>query len=57
MKRPPSNPEFARFTDAMRQIMTVPKTAIQTKKREPKAPASSSASASPVPPVSPKRVN
>jgi len=29
MKKPPDNPEFARFTDAMRHIMTVPKTAIQ----------------------------
>jgi hypothetical protein len=29
MKKPPDNPEFARFTDAMRHIMTVPKTAIR----------------------------
>jgi hypothetical protein len=29
MKKPPDNPEFARFTQAMRHIMTVPKTAIR----------------------------
>jgi hypothetical protein len=29
MKKPPDNPEFARFTDAMKTIMKVPKTAIQ----------------------------
>lgn len=29
MKKPPDNPEFARFTEAMRHIMTVPKTAIR----------------------------
>ena len=40
MKRPPNNPEFARFTEAMRTIMTVPKSAIQTEKRKPKASAS-----------------
>jgi hypothetical protein len=28
MKKPPDNPEFARFTEAMRHIMTVPKSAI-----------------------------
>jgi hypothetical protein len=28
MKRPPSDPEFVRFTEAMRQIMKVPKTEI-----------------------------
>jgi hypothetical protein len=35
MKKPPDNPEFARFTDAMKTIMKVPKTAVQ--KLEPKA--------------------
>jgi len=29
MKKPPDNPEFARFTEAMKTIMKVPKTAIQ----------------------------
>jgi hypothetical protein len=29
MKKPPDNPEFARFTAAMQTIMKVPKTAIQ----------------------------
>ena len=28
MKKPPDNPEFARFTEALQHIMTVPKTAI-----------------------------
>jgi len=36
MKRPPSNPEFARFTEAMRRIMTVPKTDIQAAMAEEK---------------------
>jgi hypothetical protein len=29
MKKPPDNPEFARFTQAMRHIMGVSKTAIK----------------------------
>jgi len=29
MKKPPDNPEFARFTAAMQTIMKVPKTSIQ----------------------------
>jgi hypothetical protein len=29
MKKPPSNPEFARFTDAMRTIMGVSKAELQ----------------------------
>jgi len=29
MKPPPDNPEFAKFTEAMRRIMKVPKTEIQ----------------------------
>jgi hypothetical protein len=37
MKKPPDNPEFARFTEAMRKIMTVPKSAIQAEKRKPKS--------------------
>jgi hypothetical protein len=55
MKRPPNNPEFAKFTEAMRTIMTVPKADIQEalkrEKRKPKA------SASRVSAVPPKRVN
>jgi hypothetical protein len=34
MKKPPDNPEFARFTEAMRHIMTVPKTAIRDREEE-----------------------
>lgn len=44
MKRPPDNPEFERFTDAMRHLMKVSKADIQqelkAKKRKPKASAS-----------------
>jgi hypothetical protein len=29
MKKPPNNPEFARFTEAMKTIMKVPKTVVQ----------------------------
>jgi hypothetical protein len=36
MKKPPDNPEFVRFTDAMRHIMTVPKTAIRERDEEEK---------------------
>jgi hypothetical protein len=35
MKKPPDNPEFAKFTAAMQTIMKVPKKAIQ-KGTEPK---------------------
>jgi len=35
MKKPPENPEFAKFTEAMRVIMKVPKTAVQTGKKQP----------------------
>jgi hypothetical protein len=35
MKKPPDNPEFARFTAAMQTIMKVPKTAIPTRKERP----------------------
>ncbi len=35
MKKPPDNPEFAKFTDAMRTIMKVPKTAVKTEKKRP----------------------
>jgi hypothetical protein len=44
MKRPPSDPEFERFTDAMRHIMRVSKADIRdelkAKKRKPKTSAS-----------------
>jgi hypothetical protein len=35
MKKPPESPEFAKFTEAMRVIMKVPKTAVQTEKKRP----------------------
>jgi hypothetical protein len=38
MKKPPDNPEFARFTAAMQTIMKVPKTAIQKEKIHPTKP-------------------
>ena len=51
MKQPPDNPEFARFTDAMRHIMRVSKVDIQqelkAKKRKPKTSASRVLGASP----------
>ncbi len=51
MKRPPSDPEFVRFTDAMRTIMRVSKADIQqelkTKKRKPKTSASRAVATSP----------
>jgi hypothetical protein len=44
MKPPPNNPEFARFTDAMRTIMKVSKADVnkgaETEKRKPKTSAS-----------------
>jgi hypothetical protein len=45
MKTPPNNPEFARFTDALRHMLKVPKTEMNRrieagKKRKPKASAS-----------------
>jgi len=49
MKTPPSDPEFARFTDAMRTIMAVPKTAIQKDIRPKKKGKRTKTSASPVP--------
>jgi hypothetical protein len=54
MKRPPSNPEFARFTDAMRGIMKVSKTELnariaETKKGKPEPSASPASPASPSP--------
>ena len=35
MKKPPDNPEFAKFTEAMRVIMKVPKTVVQADKKRP----------------------
>lgn len=37
MKKPPSNPEFARFTVAMQTIVSVSKTEIQRRMEEEKA--------------------
>jgi hypothetical protein len=55
MKKPPNNPEFARFTDAMRSILKVSKTELnrrlEAEKRKPKA------SASPSSDVQSKRAN
>jgi hypothetical protein len=55
MKRPPSDPEFARFTDAMRAIMRVSKADVRdelkAKKRKPRASASA---VSRVPAANPK---
>jgi len=34
MKTPPDNPEFARFTDAMRHIMSVSKTTLREREEE-----------------------
>jgi hypothetical protein len=52
MKPPPDNPEFARFTEAMRTIVKVSKTElnnrIEAARRKPKT------SASPVPAAVPK---
>jgi hypothetical protein len=31
MKPPPDNPEFDKFTDALRKIVSVPKTTVQVK--------------------------
>jgi hypothetical protein len=35
MKKPPDSPEFARFTEAMRVIMKVPKAVVQAGKKRP----------------------
>jgi hypothetical protein len=37
MKRPPNNPEFAKFTEAMRTIMGVSKTELQERLKAEKA--------------------
>ncbi len=51
MKRPPNDPEFAHFTDAMRTIMKVSKADIQKamkeEKRKPRASASRAVAPSP----------
>jgi len=47
MKRPPDNPEFARFTRAMRHIMGVSKTELQRRMEEEKKGKQPKASASP----------
>ena len=51
MKKPPDNPEFARFTEAMRDIMKVSKVELQRRmdavKRKPRYRASRASGASP----------
>ncbi len=47
MKKPPDNPEFARFTRAMRHIMGVSKTELQRRMEEEKKGKRSKTSASP----------
>lgn len=53
MKQPPADPEFKRFTDAMRHIMKVSKVDIQkamkAEKRKPKNSASRVSEAAPKP--------
>ncbi len=53
MKTPPDNPEFAKFTDAMRTIMKVSKVELQRRQAEWKG--QPKARASRVPAVKPKR--
>jgi hypothetical protein len=55
MKTPPDNPEFARFTDAMRHIMGVSKVELQKRMQEEKRKPKTSASRGPA--ASPKRAN
>jgi hypothetical protein len=58
MKRPPQNPEFARFTAAVRQIVTVSKTDLQQRiAAKKKGKRVRTSTASPVPAVSFRRVN
>jgi hypothetical protein len=47
MKKPPDNPEFARFTSAMRHIMGVSKAELQRRMEAEKKEKRSKASASP----------
>jgi hypothetical protein len=35
MKKPPDNPEFAKFTEAMRAIMRLPKSVVRAPKKRP----------------------
>jgi hypothetical protein len=52
MKKPPDNPEFAKFTAAMRHMMGVSKTEIQRRIEDEKKGKRVKGSASPVPVVS-----
>jgi len=52
MKKPPDNPEFAKFTAAMRHIMGVSKTEMQRRIEDEKKEKRVKTSASPVPAVS-----
>ena len=49
MKPPPDNPEFAKFTEAMRQIMKVPKAEIQERMEATKTERRARTSVSPAP--------
>jgi hypothetical protein len=56
MKQPPNNPEFARFTGALRDILKVSKTELNRRIEEDKK-RKSKTSASPVSVVASKRAN
>jgi hypothetical protein len=57
MKKPPDNPEFRRFTQAMRTIMSVSKTEMQKRERAEKREKEAKRLASPVPASSSRPVN
>jgi hypothetical protein len=57
MKKPPDNPEFARFTEAMRTIMKVSKTEVDRRMAETKKGRRTKTSASPVAVSSSKAAN
>ena len=57
MKRPPSNPEFARFTAAMRGIMKVSKTELNQRIAAEKKGKPIKTSPSPAPAASSRQVN
>jgi hypothetical protein len=52
MKPPPDNPEFAKFTDALRKVMSVSKVELQRRIEEEKQAKKAKRSASHVPPAS-----
>lgn len=57
MKTPPDNPEFRRFTEAMRVIMSVPKTTLKQRERAEKKRKQAKRAASPSPASSSTSVN